>query len=73
MNWDAIGAVGEILGAGAVFASLVYLASQIKSSSKIATGQSEREVWSKWIETVHGLLSTPESASINSRGFSDLD
>lgn len=73
MNWDAIGAIGEILGAGAVFASLIYLAVQIKSSSKIATGESEREVWSKWIETVHGLLSTPQAARINSAGFSDLE
>ena len=64
MNWDAIGAIGEILGAAAVFASLIYLAVQIRSSSKIATGESEREVWSKWIETIHGLLSTPESARV---------
>ena len=73
MHWDAIGAIGEILGAAAVFASLIYLAIQIRSSSKIATGESEREVWSKWIETVHALSSSPESASINSRGFADLD
>lgn len=31
MNWDAIGAVGEILGAIAVFATLLYLATQIKN------------------------------------------
>lgn len=30
MNWDAIGAVGEIVGALAVVISLVYLASQIR-------------------------------------------
>ena len=71
MNWEAIGAIGEILGAAAVFASLIYLAIQIKSSSKIATGESEREVWSKWIEAVHALAGAPESASINSRGFSN--
>ena len=29
MNWDAIGAVGEILGAVAVVATLVYLARQV--------------------------------------------
>ncbi len=31
MNWDAIGALGEILGASAVFASLIYLAIQIRA------------------------------------------
>ncbi len=29
MNWDAIGAVGEVLGAIGVIASLVYLATQV--------------------------------------------
>ena len=33
MNWEAIGAFAELLGALAVFASLVYLAVQIKHSS----------------------------------------
>jgi len=30
MNWDAIGAVGESIGAIAVIATLIYLASQIR-------------------------------------------
>ena len=33
MNWDAIGAIGEILGAAAVVVSLVYLSVQIKQNS----------------------------------------
>ncbi len=33
MNWDAIGAVGEILGAFAVVATLAYLAIQMKQNS----------------------------------------
>ena len=34
MNWDAIGAVGEIVGALAVVVSLLYLAGQIRVSNK---------------------------------------
>ena len=30
MNWDAIGAMGEIIGAIAVLATLYYLSGQIK-------------------------------------------
>ena len=30
MNWDAVGAVGEVIGALAVFGTLVYLALQIR-------------------------------------------
>ena len=33
-NWDAIGAVGEIIGALAVVISLLYLATQIKSQNR---------------------------------------
>ena len=32
MNWDAIGAIAELLGAIGVIASLVYLATQIRHS-----------------------------------------
>jgi hypothetical protein len=34
MNWEAIGAVGEIAGALAVIMSLLYLASQIRENNK---------------------------------------
>lgn len=34
MNWDAIGAIGEIVGAIAVVASLAYLAIQVRQNSK---------------------------------------
>ncbi len=30
MNWDAIGAIAELLGAIGVIASLIYLATQIR-------------------------------------------
>ncbi len=34
MNWEAIGAIGEIIGATAVVASLVYLAVQIRTQNR---------------------------------------
>ncbi len=34
MNWDAIGAVGEIIGAAAVVISLAYLALQIRTQNR---------------------------------------
>ena len=39
MNWEAIGAIGEVLGAAFVFASLVYLATQIRQSRRTITSQ----------------------------------
>jgi len=35
MNWEAIGALGEVLGALAVFATLIYLALQVKHSRRL--------------------------------------
>ena len=37
MNWEAIGAVGEILGAIAVVLTLAYLAMQVRYAKKAAT------------------------------------
>lgn len=34
MNWDAVGAVAELVGAAAVVASLIYLAAQIRQNSR---------------------------------------
>ena len=34
MNWEAIGAIGEIIGALAVFLTLAYLAIQIRQNTK---------------------------------------
>lgn len=44
MNWDAIGATAEILGALAVLATLVYLSLQIHQSNKLAQAESQREL-----------------------------
>lgn len=35
MNWDALGAVGELAGAVAVFATLIYLAVQLRQNSRL--------------------------------------
>ena len=36
MNWDAVGAIAEVIGAIAIFVSLVYLAVQIRQSTQQA-------------------------------------
>ncbi len=44
MNWEAIGAVGEILGAFAVVVSLLYLATQIRQNSRIVKGSTVQSI-----------------------------
>ena len=34
MNWDALGAIAELLGALAVFITVVYLTIQVRQSAK---------------------------------------
>ncbi len=50
MNWDAIGAVGEIIGAIAVFATLFYLAKQIRQQNKIAEYEAVQSIFHEFNE-----------------------
>lgn len=44
MNWEAIGAIGEVFGALAVLVTLFYFAVQIRQSNRLAEAQSQREL-----------------------------
>ena len=44
MNWEAIGAIGEIVGAGAVIATLVYLAAQVKKANELSRFNATKEI-----------------------------
>jgi hypothetical protein len=45
MNWDAIGAVGEIVGALAVVVTLFYLAQQVKHSTRMARAEMTKDLY----------------------------
>ena len=44
MNWEAAGAIGEVLGAAAVVVTLLYLAKQTKTNSQLIEMQAGRQV-----------------------------
>lgn len=44
MNWDAIGAIAEVLGAVVVLVTLIYFSLQIRQSNKLAEAESQREL-----------------------------
>ena len=48
MNWDAIGAIGEIIGAVAVVISIVYLAAQIRSNTRTMRANAGFEATHSW-------------------------
>ena len=56
MNWDAIGAIGEIVGALAVVTSLIYLAVQIRQSNNLARANAHENATVHWREVSSPLL-----------------
>ena len=64
MNWDAIGAVGEIVGAVAVIATLAYLARQIALSTEMARAAQNKSIMESWEDFNNMILSSPEIAEL---------
>ena len=74
MNWDAIGAVGEILGAIGVIASLAYLSVQIRRSDLTSRAQSLQSVLDGHRDRSFLVGYTdPNYADLISRGMTDFD
>lgn len=63
MNWDAVGAVGEIVGALAVVVSLVYLACQIRIQNRESRAASAHQVIEGYRSSI-SALHEPEMADI---------
>ena len=45
MNWQAIATVAEIVGAAGVIASLIYLAIQIRQSTKVTRAETTKDLY----------------------------
>ena len=75
MNWAAIGAVGEILGAIAVVATLIYLTVQLKQNSLQIRLSSSQTAANNYSGRIIEVLSDPELLSLwrsGLRSFSTL-
>lgn len=55
MNWEALGAIGEILGAAAVVVTLAYLAVQMRQNTRQLRIESHRALYSDYRQMVHDL------------------
>jgi len=64
MNWDAIGAIGEIVGAIAVIATLVYLARQMSQSVDLARSSQNRGLMESYESYNELILGNPEVAEL---------
>ncbi len=73
MNWDAIGAIGELLSAAAVVVTLVYLAAQIRQNNVAMRVAAKQEITRQFSDYTDLLLQNPDLHEINIRGQAGED
>jgi len=69
MNWDAIGAIGEIGGALGVIFSLIYLAFQIKGETRARRADTTHSQSMAFVEIQQNVSTNPVLADIYVRGL----
>jgi len=72
MQWDAIGAVAELVGALGVIASLIYVASQVRTSNRASTVQAKLETTRFMTDYGDLMLEHPALFDVRQRGLVDL-
>ncbi|MEH6588586.1 MAG: hypothetical protein V7720_18700, partial [Halioglobus sp.] len=73
MNWEAIGAIGEVVGGIGVIVTLLYLALQVRAStvaSKVESKLAATRMYSDFLKT---LIDSPEINDLFVRGREDFD
>ncbi len=71
MNWDAIGAIGEVVGGVAVIATLLYLAAQIRQNAQSVRNAASLSVNEGLAEINRRVSNDPEFADLWLRGLKD--
>jgi hypothetical protein len=71
MNWDAIGAIGEVLGAVAVLITLIYLAIQIRQNTRSVAASAFESAMSGFNEVMRDISTNADLATIVRRGGLD--
>lgn len=73
MNWDAIGAVGEVVGAIAVVATLIYLSVQTRQNTKAVQHATARGVTEDANAWRYRIIDNPEVSELLRGGLRDPD
>jgi hypothetical protein len=73
VNWEAISAFGQIVGALAVVISLIYLAREVRSSAHATRLDSERSVLDAFTRSVQQLTVYPDLSELFFRGIHDFE
>jgi len=73
MNWDAVGAIGEIVGASAVVISVAYLAFQIKKQTDESRLAATREVAAQLQSLMTSISDDEKTAEIWLKGVQEFN
>ena len=71
MNWDAVGAVAELIGSIAVVITLIYLAVQLKHNSKSTRLAAAHGLASTYSATLNHISSNQELTELYFNGLGD--
>ncbi len=73
MNWEAIGAVGEVLGALGVIATLGYLAVQIRQNTRAVRSDTSQTIADSRVEFLASVTDDADVARIFFSGLVDFE
>jgi hypothetical protein len=71
MNWEAIGAVGEVVGAAGVIISLLYLAVQIRGDARAKRAATTHDLSVATADALLAIANNPGLAEVYFRGIHD--
>ena len=64
MNWDAVGAVGEVIGALAVVFTLIYLAIQMKQNTLAVNQSAQQSMVAGTGAVLDSIFANPQGAEV---------
>jgi hypothetical protein len=73
VNWEAISAIGQIVGAIAVVISLVYLASAVRSNTRATREASMRWLSDNYTQWIRHISGNPDLSELYYRGIHDFE
>lgn len=73
MNWEALGAFAELVGAVGVIGSLLYLAAQVRTSNRASAVQAKLESTRLLNDFMDLLIQRPELNQLMRKGRKSLD
>jgi len=73
MNWDALGAIGEVSGALILIVSVIYLGRQVRESNAHARAESERHVQESWNRILNNETNNRDIMDVMHKGYGSLN